>query len=78
MKPEDRNVCFDCIDIQIKQGCYKNCEECSKTTGEFELVRVYTDIFGRTRAIIASGVDRILKTVPVHRIFDVREKENVV
>lgn len=69
---------MDCIDIQIKQGCCKNCAECSKTTGEFELTLVYDDIFGRTRAIVKSGADKISKNVPMHRVFDVKEKEKVV
>lgn len=77
LKPLDVNICMDCIDRQIESGRCENCDICPKVE-ECELLQIFTDIFGRDRAIVVIGTNRILKRVSIRRIFDVREKENVV
>lgn len=77
LKPEDVNVCMDCIDTQIKADECISCLQCSHdcTKEEHILLSVGTTIFGRDYVIVTYGPNRSVKKVPLHRVMGVREKQ---
>lgn len=77
LKPEDVNVCLDCMDTQIRVDECKSCLMCEHSCAKEEhiLLSVGTTIFGKDYAIVTYGPNRSVKKVPLHRVMGVREKQ---
>lgn len=77
LKPEDANVCMDCIDAQIKADECKSCLQCHLecVREDHILVSVGTTIFGKDYAMVTAGGNRSIKKVPLHRVIGVREED---
>lgn len=76
LKPEDQNICMDCVDTQIRADECINCVQCpyKEVREDHILVSVGTTIFGRDYAVVTYGENRRLKKVPLHRVMCVREE----
>lgn len=76
-KPEDVNVCLDCMDTQIRVDECKSCLMCDKdcVREDHILLSVGTTIFGRDYAIVTYGGNNSARRVPLRRVMNIREKQ---
>lgn len=74
VKPDD-NTCYACIDNRIDSNTFKNCKDCWEDPYEYEILQLGVTFFGKPYAFVLH--DGYIKKVPLHRLYNVREAEQL-
>ena len=70
-KVKDDNVCYGCIDRQIKDGFEKNCTGCTDNYYEGEILSFGHGLFVGDYAMVLRPDGRV-ERVPFKKIYDVK------
>lgn len=71
VRVDARNVCYGCLDDQIRENSYKSCEHCELKNREYEILKVGHSLFIGDWAMVL-GPDGTIKRVALDRVYDVK------